>query len=289
MQSGEVAPQRVEMEGRGVKLVGDRLDSSNSRGLVLLLHGGGQTRHSWSKSARVLAENGWSTLALDARGHGDSGWASDGEYTADSLVDDLERAVRALDRPVVLVGASMGGMTSLLAEGERGPLARSLVLVDVVPRVERSGVERIFRFMTSHLDGFASLEEVAAAVHAYNPHRRRSSDLEGLKKNVRQREDGRWYWHWDPALLRRKMDEPTRAIATERLLAAARRVRVPTLVVRGGESDVVSARGVEELLQQLPNGRHVDVEAAGHMVAGDDNDAFTRAILEHLGGLPPLE
>jgi len=297
MAKTEIRPERVQLEGREVALVGERWASERPRGLALLLHGGGQTRHSWSRTAAALAHEGWTTFSLDARGHGESGWATDGDYSADALVDDLERVVRSLDSSLargttarfdalpVLIGASMGGLTALLAEGERGPLARSLVLVDVVPRVERAGVERILRFMTQHLDGFASLEEVAQAVHAYNPHRSRPTQLDGLKKNVRQHADGRWYWHWDPALMRRDLDEPTRAVNTERLLVAASQVRVPTLVVRGGRSDVVSVAGVEELLERLPSGRYVDVEAAGHMVAGDENDAFTRSIVEHLATL----
>lgn len=284
-ESGEVVPERIELAGRGVTIVGDRYPSASPRGIALLLHGGGQTRHSWSGSARVLARAGFTTLALDARGHGDSGWAEDRDYTAGALVDDLERVVRTLPEPPVLIGASMGGLTSLLAEGERAPLARSLVLVDVVPRVEQAGVQRILSFMTQHLDGFASLAEVADAVQAYNPRPTRTTNFEGLKKNVRQRDNGRWYWHWDPALVENRMDETTRKVATERLLAAAAHVRVPTLVVRGGKSDVVSAAGVQELLTLLPHGRYVDVADAGHMVAGDENDAFTTAIVDHLASL----
>lgn len=284
-ESSEVVPERIELFGRGVTIVGDRYQSRAPRGIALLLHGGGQTRHSWSGSARVLARAGWTTIALDARGHGDSSWATDGDYAAGALVDDLERVVRTLPEPPVLIGASMGGLTSLLAEGERAPLSRSLVLVDVVPRVEQAGVQRILQFMTQHLDGFASLAEVADAVQAYNPRPTRTTNFEGLKKNVRQRDNGRWYWHWDPALVSNRMDETTRKVATERLLSAAAHVRVPTLVVRGGKSDVVSAAGVQELLGLLPNGRYVDVADAGHMVAGDENDAFTSAIVDHLASL----
>ena len=284
-ESSEVVAERIELAGRGVTIVGDRYESRAPRGVALLLHGGGQTRHSWSGSARVLARAGWTTLALDARGHGDSSWALDGDYTAGALVDDLERVVRTLHEPPVLIGASMGGLSALLAEGERAPLARSLVLVDVVPRVELAGVQRIMQFMTGHLDGFATLEEVADAVHAYNPRRSRPTQLDGLKKNVRKRADGRWYWHWDPALVANRMDETTRAVATERLLSAAARIVVPTLVVRGSKSDVVSEAGVRELLQLLPDGRYVDVAGAGHMVAGDENDAFTSAIVDHLASL----
>jgi hypothetical protein len=111
-------------------------------------------------------------------------------------------------------------MTSLVAEGERR-VAQSMVLVDITPRIERGGSERIRAFMTSAPSGFGSLEEVAAAVHAYNPYRPRPSDLDGLTKNVRQSDDGRWYWHWDPRFMRIG-DEPGRAERSERLYSAAR-------------------------------------------------------------------
>jgi len=173
----------------------------------------------------------------------------------------------------VLVGASLGGITSLVAAGEHPGLARGLVLVDVVVRLEPEGVTRINDFMTAHADGFASLEEVADAIAAYNPLRRRPRNLEGLRKNVRQRSDGRWYWHWDPAFVRID-DEPQRDAGPERLRVAASRVTIPTLVVRGAQSDVVSDEGLADMLRLIPQAESVDVQSAGHMVAGDDNDVF---------------
>jgi pimeloyl-ACP methyl ester carboxylesterase len=276
--------ERVVFDGAAGKLVGDRWESAGThRGTALLLHGGGQTRHSWFRTAAALAEHGWTSIALDARGHGDSDWAPDGDYGTDGLVADLAAVVAALDgaEPPLLIGASMGGMTSLMGQGERGDLARALVLVDIVPRVERDGVARIMAFMGANPDGFASLDEVAEAVRAYNPHRKRPPNPEGLRKNVRQREDGRWYWHWDPAFLRIG-SEPRRSTSHERAIAAAAAVTVPTLLVRGAQSDIVSDEGVAELLELIPGARHVDVSATGHMVAGDDNDVFTRTVLDFL-------
>jgi pimeloyl-ACP methyl ester carboxylesterase len=268
--------ERVVFDGAAGKLVGHR-------GTALLLHGGGQTRHSWVRTAAALAEHGWSSIALDARGHGDSDWAPDGDYGTDGLVDDLAAVVAALDgpEPPLLIGASMGGMTSLVGQGERGDLARALVLVDIVPKVEPEGVARIMAFMGANPDGFASLDEVAEAVRAYNPHRKRPPNPEGLRKNVRLRENGRWYWHWDPAFLRID-SEPRRSTTHERATAAAAAVTVPTLLVRGAQSDIVSDDGVTELLDLIPGARHVDVSATGHMVAGDDNDVFTRTVLDFL-------
>jgi pimeloyl-ACP methyl ester carboxylesterase len=177
----------------------------------------------------------------------------------------------------VLVGASLGGMTALTAAGEHPGLARGLVLVDVVVQVERKGVERIRDFMTARPDGFASLEEAADAIAAYNPHRPRPSNLDGLRKNLRLDADGRWRWHWDPAFMRID-DEPQRQIDPQRLGAAAARVAIPTLIVRGAESDVVSEAGVADMLRRISTARVADVAAAGHMVAGDDNDVFATAL-----------
>ncbi|GEL18908.1 alpha/beta fold hydrolase [Pseudonocardia asaccharolytica] len=212
-----------------------------------------------------------------------------------ALVDDLVAVVAALGERPVLAGALMGGMTSLFGQSDRGDLARALILVDIVPRVGPGGIERIKAFMTGDPNGFGSLEEVAEAVRAYNPHRTRPPSPEGLRKNVRLHEDGRWYWHWDPAFLR--IDgEPARAATHEQARAAAARVRVPTLLVRGEQSDIVSDEGVAELLELIPGAQHVDVSGTGHvdvsgtghMVAGDDNDVFPRRLLGFLTDLRDL-
>ena len=155
---------------------------------VLLAHGGGQTRHSWHTTTARLGTAGWYAVSIDQRGHGDSAWAPDGDYSLAAFRDDIIAVARTLDRPV-LIGASLGGTSSLAALGETAddPCGRGLVLVDVAPNIERAGAERIRLFMTEHVDqGFATLEQVADAVHAYNPHRPRPSDLDGLKKNVRR-------------------------------------------------------------------------------------------------------
>jgi pimeloyl-ACP methyl ester carboxylesterase len=273
-----MSSHELSLQGAGVQIAAEYWDAADDspRGTMLLLHGGGQTRHSWDRSAARFAAGGWTTYTYDARGHGDSAWAPDGDYGMDTLVADLRAIVDTLDGPVVLVGASMGGLTALVAEGEGAGLARALVLVDVAPKTEEAGVLRILEFMSSHLDGFASLEEVADAIAGYNPHRPRPRNLDGLKKNVRLREDGRWYWHWDPEFLTIR-DEAARQVSESRLEAAARGITVPTMLVRGTDSDVVSASGALALQQLIPSARVVEA-SAGHMVAGDDNDIFTHAV-----------
>ncbi|MEP9383427.1 alpha/beta hydrolase [Nocardioides sp. KR10-350] len=272
----------IRLAGDGVTLAGDRYDAAPEDGVAMLLHGGGQTRHSWRSTAADLATRNWTTVTLDLRGHGDSGWAPDGNYSLEAFVEDLVVAVDQLRVEPVLVGASLGGITALMAVGEHRVPASGLVLVDIAPRVQAAGVERIQRFMSARPEGYADLEEVADAVAAYNPHRPRPRNLDGLRKNVRQGPDGRWHWHWDPAFLNFG-DEPTRAIDHHRLMTAARNVQVPTLMVRGAQSDVVSAAGSAELAAAIPQSVEVVTPGAGHMIAGDDNAVFTRELAGFLG------
>ncbi|GEK79116.1 alpha/beta fold hydrolase [Agrococcus baldri] len=281
-----IAPEEAVRVATGdVQLVGDVWPASaEPRGSVVLLHGGGQRRHSWRRTGERLAQQGWTAFAFDARGHGESGWSPDGDYSMNALVRDLQAIIGSLDEAPVLVGASMGGMTALMGEAEQKGLSRGLVLVDVVARLEPDGVERIRAFMEGVPEGFATLEDASDAIAAYNPHRPRPKSVEGLRKNLRRADDGRWHWHWDPAFLRID-NEPARESRHERARIAASRIRVPTLLVRGAESDIVSRAGIEEMLMLIPESRAVEVPATGHMVAGDDNDVFTGELERFLAAL----
>jgi pimeloyl-ACP methyl ester carboxylesterase len=272
----------------GIRLAADVLGETDAPPVVLL-HGGGQTRHSWGTTLAALAARGWRAYSVDLRGHGDSEWAANGDYTLDAFVGDVHAIVDTLGRPPALVGASLGGVASLAAIGEDNArdVATALVLVDVAPRIEEQGRDRIGAFMAEHVeDGFGSLEEVADAVHRYNPHRPRPTDLTGLRKNLREREDGRWYWHWDPKFLVGRLggQDETRAslVDPERLRRAAANLVIPTLLVRGRISDLLSEEGARELLAIVPHAEMVDVAGAGHMVAGDRNDLFNDAVVDFL-------
>jgi len=250
---------------------------------VILLHGGGQTRHSWSGAMRELLAQGYHVINMDARGHGDSGWPEPADYSLEALAADLHTVITTLASPPALVGASMGGTTALYAVGTNPePIASALVLVDVVPRVDMKGATKIMNFMGADPGGFATLEQAADAVAAYNPHRPRPKDPRGLMKNLRLREDGRLHWHWDP----RFMDQASRGaeppLRTEALLDACKGVHIPALLVRGMQSDIVSEAGVEEFRSHLPGLEVFDVIGAGHMVAGDRNDAFNEGMIGFL-------
>ncbi len=249
---------------------------------VILLHGGGQTRHAWARAARELIAQGYHVICPDARGHGDSAWAEDGNYRLDAFAGDLRAIIDTLRQPPALIGASLGGGTALLTIGESAEaVASALVLVDMVPHPNPEGVNNIVRFMGANPRGFANLQEAADAVSAYNPHRPRTGDHSGLMKNLRLRADGRLYWHWDPKFL-----APDHRLDPEdyqaRMDAATRRVRVPTLLVRGAMSDIVTEEGAAELQRAIPGSEVVNVAGAGHMVAGDRNDAFNAAIMRFL-------
>lgn len=275
-------PTQEHVDSTGLSLALDRFGSEHDNGTAVLLHGGGQTRQSWRATAETIAAQAMTAVSVDLRGHGDSGWASSGDYSLDVLVDDVVALGSTFPDPV-LIGASLGGLMSLTAIGEKRLTARGLVLVDIGLRIDNSGSTRVIEFMREHAEsGFANLDEVADAVAAYNPHRRRPRNVDGLRKNVRQREDGRWYWHWDPAFMSVDPDAPGRFVDRERLLAAARELTLPILLIRGRESDVLTEDDAQEFLHLVPHAEFVDVSGAGHMVAGDVNDAFTDAVLGFL-------
>ncbi|QIS24395.1 alpha/beta fold hydrolase [Nocardia terpenica] len=247
--------------------------------LAVFLHGGGQTRHSWKEAGAALAKAGLRAVLLDARGHGESDWAADGDYGREAMTSDLLGILAELGRPAILVGASMGGLTSLLATARPGSeLIAGLVLVDVVPRPEHRGVERVLDFLGAHREGFATLDEAADAVAAYLPHRERPRSTEGLRRNLRLREDGRWYWHWDPAMLLGRGEDIE--LHTEALEAAARALTIPVLLVRGRLSDVVSEQGVADFRRLVPHLEYVEIGGAAHTAASDVNDEFSDAVVD---------
>jgi non-heme chloroperoxidase len=268
----------------GVTIAGDSWGSPDGP-LVLLQHGGGQTRHAWKGAGQALGAAGYHAVAFDARGHGDSSWAPDGRYGHEVMVADLVAVVDALGgRRPVLVGASMGGGISLEAVGDDHVDATALVLVDIAPQLEPAGVDRILAFMDQRPEGFASLEEVADAIAAYQPHRSKPRDPTGLAKNVRLGADGRYRWHWDPAW---RSGAPDLEAMYQRQAACARALRLPTLLVRGGLSDVLSEEGARSFLELCPHSEYVNVTDASHMVAGDRNDVFAGAVIEFLSRTVP--
>jgi pimeloyl-ACP methyl ester carboxylesterase len=282
---GTPEPMHVWKGVGGIGLAGDSWGNPDGP-LVLLQHGGGQTRHAWKGTGELLGAAGYYAAAFDARGHGDSDWAPDGLYGQDVMVQDLKCVIVALDkRRPVLVGASMGGGTSLVAVGEHQVEASALIMVDIAPLIETEGIDKIQAFMSQKPEGFSSLEEVAEAIGNYQPQRVRPPNLDGLVKNVRLGTDGKYRWHWDPRFRAGMRDLGRRA---QRLEACARRLTLPTLLVRGGLSDVLSEAGAQHFLTLCPHSDYVNVTNAGHMVAGDRNDIFGTSVIAFLGRTLPV-
>jgi pimeloyl-ACP methyl ester carboxylesterase len=271
----------------GVELVGD-VGGDPGAPAVIFMHGGGQTRHSWSGATRAMIARGYRVINYDARGHGESGWSPEGAYTLDDRVTDLRAVIDGLTTPFALVGASMGGATAIHAVA-LGIRPQAVVLVDIVPHAEPEGVNRIVSFMSGGISGFATLDEAVDAVAAYNPDRPRPSDPSGLMRNLRLRDDGRLYWHWDPRIMSIGADVEKH----HELMVASARIMgqlagLPVLLVRGLKSDVVSDAGVAAFRAMQPGLEVVDVVGAGHMVAGDRNDAFNSGVFDFLARhMPP--
>ena len=220
---------------------------------------------------------------MDLRGHGDSGWCPNGDYRIEAFAEDLIRVSKTLEIPPALVGASLGGIAAMIAAGELHPgVFSAVVFVDVTPHMEISGIEKIIGFMTGHLDrGFGSLDEAAEAISSYLPHRPKPKDFSGLEKNLKKGDDGRFRWHWDPQFVS-GMNRPSASRDPQRLVNAVAKIDVPIMLVRGQMSELVSQQSVEKFLELKPNAAFSDVADAGHMVVGDDNDAFTEAVADFL-------
>lgn len=281
--SSQTTPPQTTLSGRFA--VGDMTLACDCVGPpsgppVLFAHGGGQTRHAWGRAVQVVADEGCWGVTVDLRGHGDSAWAADGDYSFVAYARDLALAIGSLPQPPVVVGASVGGLAALLAAGEFGAEVSGLALIDIVPAPDRQGAERVLTFMRSGVDGFGSVQEAAEAVAAYLPDRRRPKSTGGLRKNLRERSDGRLAWHWDPRLVdgdRIPTEEDVR-----RFYRAATKVTVPSLLLRGQRSDVVLDDGVEGLLRANPLFELEEIADAGHMIAGDRNDHFNAALVRYL-------
>ena len=276
----------------GNKPVADVFGDSGSP--VLLLHGGGQTRHAWFKTAEEIARKGHTAYALDQRGHGDSDWVANGayefsDYAADAKVVAAELTRRTGAKPIA-IGASLGGIASLLAEGQSerdkgANIFSALVLVDITPRVDQTGVAKVLGFMRSRAkEGFESVADAAQAVADYLPQRPRPKSNEGLKKNLRLSPDGRWRWHWDPRFL----DGPRAAGANRRALEA---------VLRGCAQDCDPGPACARRILRTRAKAHARISRSRtarrirrchrqrHMVAGDRNDHFSAAVLSFIGRL----
>lgn len=251
--------------------------------LVIFLHGGGQTRFAWEKVAKKVSSKGFYVITYDLRGHGDSFWSEKGNYRVEDHKQDLAALLKSLNKPANLVGASLGGMTSLLFVGDEklSGFCKTLIMVDIGIYPNQEGSEKILDFMSSAKDGFESLEEAANHISKFLPHRKKPKDLSGLNKNLRKKDDNRFYWHWDPKFLEGRKGRNSKEYFKPLELAASK-VRQPTLLIRGALSDVLTDEDKDFFLEKVKHAEFEEIENAAHMVAGDKNDIFQAAILKFL-------
>lgn len=270
------AIERLTLRGMNMDLAADVAGPVDGPP-ILFLHGGGQTRQSWGKAVIQASDRGFRAIAPDLRGHGDSGWSPDGRYDLAVFADDLRCVLAQLERPPVLVGASLGGIMGMVVAAADPAAIRALVLVDISATIDMDGANEVIAFMNAGSEGFGSIEAAADAVSAYLPHRDKPRGSRGLAKNLRQR-DGRWYWHWDPAFMSMVMDPKQQADGPTMLETAARGLTIPTLLIRGGRSRIVTEEGARAFLAMVPHADYVPIDGAHHMVAGEANDAFNDAV-----------
>ena len=265
----------------GLELVASEWGDANDP-LVILMHGGGQTRHAWGSTGEILSKSGFYVLSLDLRGHGDSQWHPDGDYLIESYKGDLVSILNQVGKPASLVGASLGGMVSLSLASDlnKKDLVSALVMVDIGLYPNEKGSNEIVSFMQSGIKGFANLNEASDAVSAYLPHRKRPRDNRGLEKNLRLKEDGRYYWHWDPRFIKSRNDG--RSEFRQRQKEYAELVSIPTLLIRGALSNVVTQEEVDDFLDTINHAEFIEIEKAAHMIAGDRNDIFANAAISFL-------
>ncbi|HVM95675.1 MAG TPA: alpha/beta hydrolase [Candidatus Acidoferrales bacterium] len=241
---------------------------------VVCLHGITQTAHSWDEVADDLGRD-HRVLCLDQRGHGDSDWASDGDYSRQTQAADVAAISEALalDR-FVLMGMSMGGINSITFTALHAQKVRALVIVDVSPEIQAKGVENIRNFIQQE-DVLPSFDAFVERAHAFNPRRSLENIRSRLRHNLKQLPDGRWTWKYDPAL--RSPNRGFQASALTNLWDDVNRIRCPTLIIKGGESDILSADSARKMQTAIPGSHLAEIPGAGHSVMGDNPAAFIKA------------
>lgn len=252
-----------------------------SKPLIVMLHGGSQQAHSWDFVSLPLSEH-YHILALDQRGHGDSAWAADGDYSTEGHQTDIDAFVSDLGLSGFhLIGHSMGGRNSYVWASQNSEKLSSLTIVDTGPEAQHRGRNRIqnFRELPDELDSF---EEFANRVQEYTG-RTREQTLGSLKYSIREREDGKWTWKYDKLL--RTPGHQTPQLTSEQLWEAVAKITCPTLVIRGGNSDIFAHATMDKMSEVIPNCSTVTVPNAGHLVAGDNPTDFLAAVNSFYGAI----
>lgn len=243
---------------------------------IVLLHGGGQSAHTWDACCLLLARR-YRCFALDQRGHGDSDWSADGAYGFDDHAGDIAGFIDALDlRAPILIGMSMGGINATAYATRHASKLRALVSVDVGPDVRFEAVERLMRGLGEYRF-FASPQDAAARLSGLGARRPRELLQATLAHKLRQQSAECWTWKYDPRTLN---ERTTAEILDPRqaLWARLSAITCPTLVIRGADSEIFAPADAERFTRALPHGRCVTVPAARHSVQTDNPKGLVVAI-----------
>lgn len=235
---------------------------------AIVVHGGGQRGRTWRRAARLLQAAGYATLVYDQRGHGDSDWIPDGDYRLDAFQADLDCVIEHWQRPAVLVGASLGGLVSMLSASGRPAAVRGLVTIDTAPQLDPTEIDRMVRFLSTGAGaGFDTPADAAAHVRRYFPARNVTAD--GIEASLAQNAAGRWQWRWDV----RVVVGAQNSVASpheEWLHVRAGQVIVPFLLIRAGNSPLVSDAAVERLHALVPQLEVAWLPQADHVVGAEE-------------------
>ncbi len=274
VEKGDIRWQDEVIDVAGMKI--HYLDwGSKGKRPLLLLHGGMQSAHTWDLIA-VAMKRDFHVVAMDLRGHGDSDWSADANYAHAAHMGDILGLIEHLGWDTLsLIGLSMGGLAAMHMAAERSEKLDALVIVDVGPVLNTSGVGRIANFVSGPRE-LDSIDDFVKRALEYNPRRRPEQLRYSLTHNLRQLENGKWTWKYDPRFGMRAAQAGQQAPPTDfsELWDKLRKIECPTLVVRGGESDVLPEETALKMQATIPECRLVTVPNAGHTVPQDNAAGF---------------
>lgn len=243
---------------------------------IVCLHGLRAYGH-WFDELAVAVSDRYRVLAPDQRGRGETDWAADGDYTREAYVSDVEAFVETLQLGrFILIGHSMGGLNAIHYAARHPGRVLALSILDIGPEIDPTGMQRIRAELGETPAGFDSWQAAKAFLKMRHPKASEENRQTRLTWMLKEGADGRIAWRIDQAIFdpNLKPDDPQQ---TWDLLS---QIRCPTLILRGGESDVLGVDTCQKMLTRIPDGRWVEIPGAGHMVIEDNPEACNAALLD---------